>query len=118
MIIGMAARTKPKSSTHPGSFVKSEVIEAYELSVTEAASVLGVTRPALSKLLNGRAHLSSEMAVRIEKAFGISMASLMRMQGNFDIAEAKKRKGEINVLPFKGKAVTRSSQAGTRSKRA
>lgn len=99
----MAARLKTKMPEHPGGFVKSEVIEARGLSVTEAASALGVTRPALSKLLNGRAHLSPEMALRIEKAFGMSMDSLMVMQNSFDIAEARKKEGEINVLPFKGK---------------
>lgn len=88
---------------HPGGFIKSEIIEARGLSVTEAASALGVTRPALSKLLNGRAHLSPEMALRIEKAFGVPMDRLMGMQSSFDIAEARKKEGEINVLPFKDK---------------
>lgn len=89
---------------HPGGFVKSEIIEALGLSVTDAAHVLGVTRPALSALLNERAHLSPEMALRIEKAFGVSMDTLMRMQNSFDIAQARKRESEINVLPFTGKA--------------
>lgn len=91
-----------KNPTHPGGFVKSEIIEALGLSVTRAASVLGVTRPALSALLNERAHLSSEMALRIEKAFGVSMDTLMRMQNSFDIAEARRREGDIKVAPFKG----------------
>lgn len=93
-----------KNPAHPGGFVKSEIIEALGLSVTDAAHVLGVTRPALSALLNERAHLSPEMALRIEKAFGVSMDTLMRMQNSFDIAQARKRESEINVLPFKGKA--------------
>lgn len=92
-----------KNPAHPGGFVKSEIIEALGLSVTAAATILGVTRPALSALLNERAHLSPEMAVRIEKAFGVSMDTLMRMQNSFDIAQARKREGEINVAPFKGK---------------
>lgn len=62
-----------KGPAHPGGFVKSEVIEPLELSVTEAARVLGVARLALSAFLNERAHLSPEMALRIEKAFGVSM---------------------------------------------
>jgi addiction module HigA family antidote len=90
---------------HPGGFVKSEVIEALGLSVTDAAQVLGVTRPALSALLNERVHLSSEMALRIEKAFGVSMDTLMRMQNSFDIAQARKRAGEIKVAPFKAKPI-------------
>ena len=65
---------------HPGEFIKTEVIEAHGLSVTAGARVLGVSRPALSNLLNQHADLSGEMALRIEKAFGVSMDTLMRMQ--------------------------------------
>jgi addiction module HigA family antidote len=92
-----------KNPAHPGGFVKNEIIEALGLSVTDAAQVLGVTRPALSALLNERARLSSEMALRIEKAFGVSMDTLMRMQNSFDIAQARKREGEIKVARFKRK---------------
>ncbi len=91
-----------KSPTHPGEFIKHEIIAPYGLSVTAAAKVLGVTRATLSTLLNERARLSPEMALRIEKAFGVSMDTLMRMQNNYDIAQARKREGEINVTPFKG----------------
>ena len=91
-----------KNPAHPGGFVKSEIIEALDLSVTDAARALGVTRPALSALLNERVHLSPEMALRIEKAFGVSMDTLMRMQNSFDIVQARKREGEIKVAPFKG----------------
>ncbi len=75
-----------KKPAHPGGFVKSEIIEALGVTVKEAAQVLGVTRPALSAMLNERAHLSPEMALRIEKAFGVPMDTLMRMQNSFDIA--------------------------------
>ncbi|UHS57405.1 HigA family addiction module antitoxin [Agrobacterium vaccinii] len=94
-----------KNPAHPGGFIKSEIIEPLGLSVTAAAQVLGVTRAALSALLNERSHLSSEMALRIEKAFGVSMDTLMRMQNSFDIAQARKREGEIHVSPFRGKPV-------------
>ena len=90
-----------KNPAHPGGFVKSEIIEPLGLSVTNAAHVLGVTRPALSALLNERAHLSPEMALRIEKAFGVSMDTLMRMQNSYDIAQTRKRESEIEVAPFK-----------------
>ena len=93
-----------KNPAHPGGFVKSEIIEALDLSVTDAAQALGVTRPALSAFLNERAHLSPEMALRIEKAFGVSMDTLMRMQNSFDIAQARKREKEIKTAPFKGKS--------------
>ena len=92
-----------KNPAHPGGFVKSEIIEPLGLSVTSAAQVLGVTRAALSAVLNERAHLSPEMALRVEKAFGVSMDTLMRMQNSYDIAQARKREGETNVAPFKGK---------------
>ncbi|KQO52221.1 HigA family addiction module antitoxin [Methylobacterium sp. Leaf85] len=87
---------------HPGSFVKHEVLKLLGLSVTEAADVLGVTRPALSALLNERAHLSPEMAIRIEKAFGVSMETLMRMQNSYDIAQARKWEAEIKVERYTG----------------
>lgn len=86
-----------KNPAHPGGFVKSEIIEPLGLSVTEAARVLGVTRPALSALLNERTDLSPVMALRIEKAFGVSMDTLMRMQNSYDIAKARMRAGEIEV---------------------
>jgi addiction module HigA family antidote len=56
-----------------------------------------VSRPALSSLLNGRADLSGEMALRIEKAFGVKMDTLMRMQASYDIAETRKRAKRIHV---------------------
>ena len=89
-----------KNPAHPGGFVKSEIVEALGLTVTEAARALGVTRPALSALLNERAGLSPEMALRIEKAFGVSMDTLMRMQTSYDIAQARKREGDIDLVPF------------------
>jgi addiction module HigA family antidote len=92
-----------KNPAHPGGFVKSEIIEAVGLSVTAAAQVLGVTRSALSAFLNERADLSPEMALRIEKAFGVQMDTLMRMQNSRDIAQARKREGEINVERYTGK---------------
>ena len=91
-----------KNPPHPGGFVKCEIIEPLGLSVTDAARVLGVTRPALSAFLNERTSLSPEMALRVEKAFGVSMDTLMRMQNSFDIAQARRREKEIHVAPFKG----------------
>jgi len=68
--------------------------------VKAAAQALGVTRAALSTLLNERASLSPEMALRVEKAFGGSMDTLMRMQNSFDIARTRKREGEIRVARY------------------
>ena len=89
-----------KRPAHPGGFVKHDIIEPLELSVTAAAEALGVTRATLSTLLNERARLSPEMALRIEKAFGVSMDTLMRMQNSYDIAQTRDRAGEIDVAPF------------------
>jgi antitoxin HigA-1 len=77
-----------------------EVIEPLDLSVTRAAEILGVTRPALSALLNGRASLSPDMALRIEKAFGPKMDTLLRMQTAYDIAKARDREGDIKVQRY------------------
>jgi addiction module HigA family antidote len=88
---------------HPGQFIRMEVIEPLDLSVTRAAEILGVTRPALSALLNGRASLSPDMALRIEKAFGPKMDTLLRMQTAYDIAEARGRKGDIKVQRYVAK---------------
>lgn len=93
-----------KAPAHPGPFLKTEVIEPLGLSVTGAAAVLGVTRPALSSLLNGRSSLSPEMALRVEKAFGVSMETLLRMQTSFDIAAQRQREADIDVQPYKGAA--------------
>lgn len=94
-----------KNPAHPGGFVRSEIVEPLGLSVTRAAQVLGVTRSALSALLNERTSLSPEMALRIEKAFGVSMDTLMRMQTSYDIAQTRMREDDIDLLPFEGRVV-------------
>ncbi|HWA48198.1 MAG TPA: HigA family addiction module antitoxin [Dongiaceae bacterium] len=97
--------------SHPGQFIRMEVIEPLGLSVTDAAKVLGVTRPALSALLNSRAALSPEMALRIEKAFGPKMDTLLRMQTSFEIYEARKREREIKVKRYSPKAAKSGNKA-------
>jgi antitoxin HigA-1 len=94
-----------KNPAHPGGFIKHEIIAPRELTVTAAAQALGVTRAALSTLLNERASLSPEMALRVEKAFGVSMDTLMRMQNSYDIAQTRKREGEIRVARFDAQSV-------------
>ncbi len=95
-------RIRMETPVHPGALIKSEIIEPLGMSVTAAAHVLGVTRARLSNLLNEDSKLSSELALRIEKAFGVSMDTLMRMQNSYDIAQARKRERDIKVAPFKG----------------
>jgi addiction module HigA family antidote len=86
-----------KNPPHPGDFIRTELIVPAGLSVTDAASALRVSRPALSNLLNGKAALSAEMALRLEKAFGVKMDTLMRMQSSYEIAQARKREKTIHV---------------------
>ncbi len=89
-----------KNPPHPGDFIRTEITEAAGLSVTAAAVALQVSRPALSSLLNSKADLSGNMALRIEKAFGVKMDTLMRMQASYDIAQTRKREKEIRVKRF------------------
>jgi len=81
---------------HPGGFVKRSVLPD-DLSVTAAAKVLGVGRPALSNFLNEKASLSPEMALRVEKAFGVKMDTLLRMQARYDTYHMRQREREISV---------------------
>lgn len=101
------ASIRMKNPSHPGGFIRHEIIEPLGLTVTAAANALGVTRAALSTLLNERAQLSPEMALRIEKAFGVSMDTLMRMQNSYDIARTRKLENTIKVMPFK---ITRTEE--------
>jgi addiction module HigA family antidote len=89
-----------KSPAHPGAFIRHDIIEPLGLSVTAASQALGVTRAALSSLLNERSSLSPEMALRIEKAFGVSMDTLMRMQNSYDIAKTRQCAATIDVVPY------------------
>jgi antitoxin HigA-1 len=84
----------------PGEFVREEILVPLGLSVARAAEVLGVRRATLSDLVNGKAGLSPEMALRIEKAFGVSMDTLLRMQAWHDSYTIRQRAGEIDVKRF------------------
>ena len=90
-----------KNPPHPGDFIRTEIIRPAGLSVTSAAAALRVSRPALSSLLNGKADLSGNMALRIEKAFGVKMDTLMRMQTSWDIAQTRRREGQVRVSRFR-----------------
>ncbi len=82
---------------HPGNFIRTEILGELEISVTKAAEILGVRRATLSDLLNENAALSPEMALRIEKAFDVSMDVLLRMQAWHDAATMRERSEQINV---------------------
>ena len=85
---------------HPGAFIRIEALEELELSVSAAARILGVQRATLSDLLNGNASLSPEMALRVEKAFGLSMDLLLRMQAWHDAMQMRTRADEIDVRRY------------------
>jgi len=89
-----------KNPPHPGGLIRREIIDPLGLSVSEAAGILSVTRQTLSLLLNERTDLSSEMALRIEKAFGPKMDHLMRMQLAFDLAQQRQRERAIKVKRY------------------
>ncbi len=89
-----------KNPPHPGDLIKTEIIEPLGLSVLKAASILNVRRATLSDLLHGKASLTPEMALRIEKAFGPDMDHLLRMQLAYDIAQARKHSKQIAVKRY------------------
>ena len=86
--------------SHPGDFIRTEILEELGLSVTKAAEILGVRRATLSDLVNGHAALSPEMALRIEKAFGTPMDLMLRMQAWYDAAQMRARADEISVRRY------------------
>ena len=93
-----------KNPAHPGTILRDEVLEPLGLTVTAAAAALGVARPTLSNLLNARAALSPEMAIRIEKAFGPKADHMLRVQLAHDLAHVRAREGEIQVERYRQRA--------------
>lgn len=85
---------------HVGAFIREEILDELGLNVARAAEVLNVRRATLSDLLNQKAGLSPEMALRIEKAFGVSMDLLLRMQAGYDTAMMREHASEIDVAPY------------------
>ena len=92
-----------KNPPHPGAFIRTEILKPLDLTVTAGAKVLGVSRVTLSSLLNGQADLSGDMALRIEKAFGVRMETLMRMQSSYDIVRTREREQRITVRRYRRK---------------
>jgi addiction module HigA family antidote len=84
-----------KNPPHPGRIVRQDCVEPLGLTITEAARVLGVTRQALNNLVNGKAGISPEMAVRISKAFGGSPEMWLRLQANYDLARVQQDEIEV-----------------------
>ena len=89
-----------KDPPHPGEVIRELCIEPAGLTVTAAAEVLGVSRKALSELLNGHAGISAEMAVRLSKAFGGSVESWLTQQMQYDLAQVQKKAASIDVRRY------------------
>lgn len=86
-----------KNPPHPGRSIKTACLEPLELSVTEGAKVLGVTRQTLTKVIDGKSGISPEMAIRLSKAFGSSPETWLRMQLAYDLAAARRDESKIKV---------------------
>ena len=86
-----------KNPVHPGEIVREECIKPLGLTVEEAAKGLGVSRSALSRLINGKAGISPEMAMRLSKGFGSTPETWLKMQMNYDLAQIRDRAGDIDV---------------------
>jgi len=89
-----------KNPVHPGRVVKHDCLERLGLSVTGGAKVLRVTRQALNNVVNGKAGISPEMAIRLEKAFGSTADTWLRMQAAYDLAQARKHEAAIKVVRY------------------
>jgi addiction module HigA family antidote len=103
--------TKPKTigmtPPHPGAFIRDKVFAELSLSINQAAKILGVRRATLSDVVNGKAALSPEMALRIEKAFGVNMETLLRMQAWYDANAMRRRADKIDVRRYRPTASPR-----------
>lgn len=86
-----------KNPPHPGKFILEECLEPLGLSITEAAEGLGITRTSLSRLIHGHTGISTEMAVRLSRAFGGSAESWLRQQINYDLAQKKRMRHNLKL---------------------
>jgi antitoxin HigA-1 len=86
-----------KNPPHPGLSVRHDCIEPLGLTITDAARALGVTRQTLNNLVNGKASISPEMAIRLDKAFGGGADTWLRLQAAYDLAQVEKYAGKIKV---------------------
>ena len=89
-----------KNPPHPGRSIKDACLEPLNLTVTEGAVILGVARHTLSRVINGQAGISPDMAIRLEKAFGGSADTWLRLQSAYDLAQARQTADQINVQRY------------------
>ena len=93
----MALVMHPSLIVHPGEWLKSEVVDVQGIAIGSLANAIGVSRQAVSALLNGRTALSADMAIRFEKLFGIKADTLCRMQTAYSLAQARSHEHKIKV---------------------
>jgi len=89
-----------KNPPHPGRIVRQDCIEPLELTVTKAAELLGVTRQTLNNLINEKAGISPEMAIRLEKLGWSTADQWIRLQAAYDLARARQHQDRIKVEPY------------------
>jgi antitoxin HigA-1 len=99
-----------KNPTHPGQIIQHDCLRPLGLTVTDAAKVLGVTRPTISKLVNGRASVSPEMAVRLSKAFGSTPEFWLKLQFNYDLAQINAKADSIKVERYQPKEMSAETE--------
>ena len=93
----MAIKVHPSFAIHAGEWLKSEIVEAHGVSINEVADAFGVSRQSVSALLNGRAALTADMAIRFENAFGVQASTLLRMQARDELAKAREHEDRLAV---------------------
>jgi addiction module HigA family antidote len=103
-----------RQAMHPGTTIRQDCIEKNGLSVTDAARILGVDRQTLSNLLNARSGISPEMAVRLEKAFGMPAREWLMRQLDYELAKVMRRANKIKVEPFRAST---TESGGTHERR-
>ncbi len=94
-----------KNPSHPGRSIKDACLDALNLSVTDGAKILGVARHTLSRVINGQAGISPEMAIRLEKAGWSNADHWLLLQVAHDLAQARQHQGQIKVKPFRPRHV-------------
>lgn len=93
----MAINIHSSFAVHAGTWLKSEVVEAHGIKINDLAEAFGLSRQAISGLLNGRYALTADMAIRFEHAFGVKAETLMRMQSRYELAKAREHEAELSV---------------------
>jgi antitoxin HigA-1 len=96
----MAKKPSASLGVHPGIWLRNEIVKRKKLSISELADHFGVSRQAMSSVLNGHVTLSADMAIRFEKALGLKAEKLCRMQAEHDLATARRHERRIKVKRF------------------